>query len=124
MCSPRALTEVKEPSGGLDSPSSFSPQHSAEPSVLSPQVFDVPALTEVKEPSGGLDSPFSFDPPTLDRAVRPHSTCVVPSTADGEKVAGGGNRLSEVIVVVVPSTYPNTPLSRRSSLRRYGPARR
>ena len=55
------LNEAKESPGGLAWPEpyglSFAPQHSTEPSVLTPHVCSPPALTEAKDPSGGLDWP-------------------------------------------------------------------
>ena len=48
-----ALTDMKEPPGGEDSPTVSSPQHTIEPSALIPQVKYSPALTELKEPLGG-----------------------------------------------------------------------
>ena len=44
--------------GGLVSPKSLKPQQVTEPSLLTPQVFFLPALTETNEPAGGLASPF------------------------------------------------------------------
>ena len=51
---PPALTETKEPAGGVVSPAASLPQQATEPSFLTPQVSPVPALTETKEPAGGL----------------------------------------------------------------------
>ena len=55
-----ALTETKEPPGGvawpitLPSASSLNPQHATDPSVRNPQVCQYPALTEANEPPGGV----------------------------------------------------------------------
>ena len=48
-----ALTEANSPWGGVASPYSSSPQQTTEPSVVTPQVWPLPALTEAKpeEPS-------------------------------------------------------------------------
>ena len=40
----------------------FLPQHSTEPSVLTPQVWKSPALTEAKVPSGGEACPLRSQP--------------------------------------------------------------
>ena len=53
-----ALTETKEPAGGVVSPKSLKPQQATEPSPLTPQVWIAPALTETKEPAGGRPSPY------------------------------------------------------------------
>ena len=57
-----ALTETKEPAGGVTLPAVSLPQQSTEPSLLTPQVCDTPALTETKEPAGGVASPYSSEP--------------------------------------------------------------
>ena len=60
--------EVGASAGGLACPEALTPQHSTEPSVLTPQVWNRPALTEAKEPFGGvawpttLPAPSSFSP--------------------------------------------------------------
>ena len=60
--SPPALTETKEPAGGVAWPCSSLPQQAAEPSFLTPQVWSHPALTETKEPAGGVAWPCSSLP--------------------------------------------------------------
>src|ERR1019366_7690015 len=43
-----ALTAVKVPGGGVDSPKLLTPQQTIVPSVLRPHVCHTPALTDVK----------------------------------------------------------------------------
>ena len=57
-----ALTEVKEPAGGVAWPYSSLPQQATEPLLLTPQVCATLALTEVKEPAGGVAWPYSYLP--------------------------------------------------------------
>ena len=57
VCPNPALTETKEPAGGVASPLSSLPQQVTEPSLLTPQVWSNPALTETKEPAGGVAWP-------------------------------------------------------------------
>ena len=52
VCPTPALTETKEPAGGLAWPYSSLPQQATEPSTLTPQLCSAPALTETKEPAG------------------------------------------------------------------------
>ena len=54
VCSFPALTETKEPAGGVALPFSLPPQQATEPLLLTPQVCSHPALTETKEPAGGV----------------------------------------------------------------------
>ena len=54
---PPALTEMKEPAGGVDRPSPSLPQQATEPLLLTPQMWSHPALTETKEPAGGVAWP-------------------------------------------------------------------
>ena len=54
VCNPPALTETKEPAGGVAWPTSSLPQQATEPPILTPQVCNTPALTETKEPAGGV----------------------------------------------------------------------
>ena len=49
-----ALTESKEPPGGVDSPFKPLPQQATEPLFLTPQVWNAPALTETKEAAGSV----------------------------------------------------------------------
>ena len=54
VCSPPALTETKEPAGGVDWPLPLAPQQATEPSPITSQVWPDPALTEAKELAGGV----------------------------------------------------------------------
>ena len=57
VCSYPALTETKEPAGGVAWRSSLLPQQAAEPLLLTPHVCTCPASTETKEPAGGVALP-------------------------------------------------------------------
>jgi hypothetical protein len=50
-----ALTAVKVPAGGDDSPEPSVPQQAILPFVRRPQLWSPPALTAVKVPAGGVD---------------------------------------------------------------------
>ena len=96
VCQPPALTETKEPAGGVDWPSSLTPQQAMEPSLLTPQVFFLPALTETKEPAGGVVSPKSLKP---QQATEPSpltpQVWIAPALTETKEPAGGR-----------PSPYP------------------
>ena len=62
VCFCPALTDAKEPSGGVAWPSSLSPQQATAPSGWMPQAWSGPVSTDTKEPAGGSDHP-SRPPP-------------------------------------------------------------
>ena len=57
-----ALMATKGPRGGLDCPCSSLPQHSASPSRVIPQAWELPALIAEKALTGGVDTPQSLTP--------------------------------------------------------------
>ena len=57
--------------GGSAWPKSLLPQHSTEPSVLTPQLWNHPALTEENSPAGGVAWPTKLPSPLL---LPQHST--------------------------------------------------
>ena len=52
VCASPALTETKEPAGGVAWPNPLLSQQATEPLFLTPQVCNTPALTATKEPAG------------------------------------------------------------------------
>ena len=86
-----ALTETKEPAGGVALPYSSLPQQATEPLLLTPQVWPDPALTESKEPAGGAASPSPFQP---QQATEPllftPQEWTPPALTETKGIAGGG----------------------------------
>ena len=54
VVTPGAVTELKEPPGGVALPDTSQPQQATEPLFLTPQVWNAPALTETKEAAGSV----------------------------------------------------------------------
>ena len=57
-----AAADLAETGGGVASPWLLSPQQTAVPFVLIPQVWRPPALTVVKVPAGGVAWPQPLSP--------------------------------------------------------------
>ena len=60
VCNTPALTETKEPAGGVAWLSPSLPQQATEPPILTPQVWNAPTLMETKELAGGVAWPNSL----------------------------------------------------------------
>ena len=87
-----ALTETKEPAGGVAWPSQLPPQQATEPSLLTPQVY-YPALTETKEPAGGVAWPAHRRPSRRRSRRSSPRRCVRPG-ADGDEGTHGRRGLA------------------------------
>ena len=85
-----ALTESKEPPGGVDSPFQPLPQQATESLLLIPQVWFPPGLTETKEPTGALAWPARSPP---QQATEPllltPQVWTAPALTEMEEPAGG-----------------------------------
>ena len=86
-----ALTETKEPAGGVALPRPLLPQQATEPSLLTPQVCSFPALTETKEPAGGVAWPSSSEPQqTTEPSLLTPQECPCAALTETKGFAGRG----------------------------------
>ena len=70
-------------------PSSLEPQHSTEPSVFTPHVWNKPALTEAKAPPGGVAWPSSLSPQhSTEPSVLARHVCKAPALTAAKAFVG------------------------------------
>ena len=117
VCPPPALTETKEPAGGVLWPKSSLPQQATEPSLLTPQVFFLPGADGDEGTRRRRGLACGITAPAGDGAIAPHLACVVPPalTETKEPREAWPRRIN---------CRPSRRRSRRSLPRRCGPTRR
>ena len=120
VCAVPALTETKEPAGGVAWPwysvtQKSLPQQATEPSLLIPQVWSPPALTELKEPAGGVALPLKSLPQqaTEPSLLTPQEYPCPALTETKEPVGGGDGAVGAGVAygsVASPSVTVNAKL--------------